>query len=98
MLAHTILIRSSQKHSINETVFLDIGQDYVPSFPQVMQLSDRDMNSLKSILDTARKREDYNLAEMASEKIRNHLQIQTTLPAFEFLEVLLKDYNYLSTN
>jgi hypothetical protein len=49
-------------------------------------------------LDTARKREDYNLAEMASEKIRNHLQIQTTLPAFEFLEVLLKDYNYLSTN
>ena len=98
MLAHTILIRSSQKHSINETVFLDIGHDYVPSFPQVMQLSDRDMNSLKSILDTARKREDYNLAEMASEKIRNHLQIQTTLPAFEFLEVLLKDYNYLSTN
>ena len=78
--------------------FLDIGHDYVPSFPQVMQLSDRDMNSLKSILDTARKREDYNLAEMASEKIRNHLQIQTTLPAFEFLEVLLKDYNYLSTN
>ena len=69
-----------------------------PLSPQVMQLSDRDMNSLKSILDTARKREDYNLAEMASEKIKNHLQIQTTLPAFEFLEVLLKDYNYLSTN
>ena len=63
-----------------------------------MQLSDRDMNSLKGILDTARKKGDYNLAEMASEKIKNHLKIQTTLSPFEFLEVLLKDYNYLSAN
>ncbi len=98
MLAHTILIRTSEKHSINDTVFLDISDKYVPSFPQVMQLSDRDINSLKGILDTAKKRGDYNLAEMASNKIRNHLNIQTPLSPFDFLEVLLKDYNYLSAN
>jgi hypothetical protein len=63
-----------------------------------MQLSDRDINSLKGILDTAKKRGDYNLAEMASNKIRNHLNIQTPLSPFDFLEVLLKDYNYLSAN
>jgi hypothetical protein len=63
-----------------------------------MQLSDRDINSLKSILDTAKKRHDFHLAEMASEKIKNHLQIRTTLSPFDFLEVLLKDYNYLSVN
>lgn len=98
MLAHTLLIRSSERHSIQDTVFLNISDNYIPSFPQVMQLSDRDMNSLKGILDTARKRSDYNLAEMASEKIKNHLKIQTTLSPFDFLEVLLKDYNYLSAN
>ena len=98
MLAHTLLIRSNQKHTVHDTVFLNVGDNYIPSFPQVMQLSDRDMNSLKGILDTARKRSDYNLAEMASEKIKNHLKIETTLSPFDFLEVLLKDYNYLSAN
>lgn len=98
MLAHTLLIRASQKHSIQDTVFLNIEDSYKPSFPQVMQLSDRDMNSLKSILDTARKRGDFNLAAMASEKIKNHLKIETSLSPFDFLEILLKDYNYLSTN
>lgn len=98
MLAHTLLIRSSQKHSIQETVFLNIEDSYKPSFPQVMQLSDRDMNSLKSILDTAKRKGDFNLAEMATEKIKSHLKIETSLSPFEFLETLLKDYNYLSSN
>ena len=98
MLAHTILIRSSQKLTIEDTVFLDIEQSYIPSFPEVMKLSDRDINSLKSILDTARRKHDYKLAEMASEKIKNHLHIETSLSPFDFLEVLLKDYNYLSVH
>src|SRR5215203_628203 len=98
MLAHTLLIKASQKHSIQDTVFLNIADNYRPSFPQVMQLTDRDMNSLKSILDTAKKRGDFNLASMASDKIKNHLKIETNLSPFEFLEILLKDYNYLSAN
>jgi uncharacterized RDD family membrane protein YckC len=98
MLGHTLLIKSSQKHSIHDTVFLNIADTYKPSFPQVMQLSDRDMNSLKSILDTAKKRGDFNLAALASDKIKNHLKIETSLSPFDFLEILLKDYNYLSAN
>lgn len=98
ILAHTLLINTRQNESINDTIFLDISDKYVPSFPQVMQLSDRDINSLKGILDTARKRHDFNLAELASNKIQRHLNIETTLSPFDFLEVLLKDYNYLSAN
>ena len=98
ILAHTLLIDTRQKENIGDTVFLEVSESYVPSFPQVMQLSDRDINALKSILDMARKRGDYNMAETASQKIRNHLRIDTTLSPFDFLEVLLKDYNYLSAN
>ena len=98
MLAHTFVINTTRQRSIDETVFLEVAETYVPSFPQVMQLSDRDINALKGILDAARKRNDYNLAEMASQKIRNHLKINTTLPPFDFLQTLLQDYNYLSAN
>jgi uncharacterized RDD family membrane protein YckC len=98
LLAHTLLISTTKEQSISDTVFLEVADSYVPSFPQVMQLSDRDINSLKGILDTARKRHDFDLAEMASEKIKSHLKIDTTLSPYDFLETLLKDYNYLSAN
>jgi hypothetical protein len=97
LLANTMLIETKQKEDISNTIFQEVADSYVPSFPQVMRLSDRDINALKAILDTARKRQDYDMAEMAAIKIRNHLQIETSLSAYDFLDVLLKDYNYLST-
>ncbi len=96
LLAHTILIKTKQKTSIDDTIFLQIADGYTPSFPQVMQLSDRDVNALKSILDTARKHNDYDLAFNAGEKIKAHLKIETSLSPFDFLEILLKDYNFLA--
>jgi uncharacterized RDD family membrane protein YckC len=98
MLAHTILIRTKENARIEDTIFLQVQENYVPSFPQVMQLSDRDINALKGILDTAKKQSDYHLAERAAEKIKGHLKIDTSMSAFDFLEILLKDYNYLSAN
>src|SRR5215213_5145851 len=79
LLAHTILIKTKQKTSIDDTIFLQVAEGYAPSFPQVMQLSDRDINALKSILDAAKKHGDYNLALNASEKIKAHLHIDTSL-------------------
>ncbi|HMK27532.1 MAG TPA: hypothetical protein VK483_15980, partial [Chitinophagaceae bacterium] len=97
ILAKTILIRTNTKGNIEDTVFMPVADSYVPSFPQIMQLSDRDINAIKSILETSRKKSDFNMAEAASYKIKAHLKIESSLSPFDFLEVLLKDYNYLST-
>lgn len=96
ILAKTILIRIHNKGSIEDTVFIAVADDYVPLYPQIMQLSDRDINAIKNILETARKRNDFNMAAAASEKVKSHLKIDSPLAPFDFLDVLLKDYNYLS--
>lgn len=96
VLAHTILINTRQTQKIADTVFLEVSDSYVPKFPEVMRLSDRDMNTLKSIIDNARKFKDPHMAKLAADKIKRHLNIQTQMPSEEFLEVLMKDYNYLS--
>lgn len=96
ILAHTLVIQSKQKGSLADTVYLALDDGYAAQFPQVMSLSDRDINSVKNILDTSRKRRDYELAERAAEKIKNHLGLQTNLQPFDFLEILLKDYNHLA--
>ena len=97
ILARTILIRTNPKGSIDDTVFVPVADNYVPSYPQIMQLSDKDINAIKSIYESARRRGDLSMAETAAAKIMTHLQIQTQLSPLEFLDVLLKDYNYLST-
>ena len=96
ILAKTILIRTSSKASIEDTVFQEVEESYTPSFPQIMRLSDRDINAIKSILESSRKKNDHIMATSAADKIKNHLQIQTDLDPQVFLEILLKDYNYLS--
>ncbi len=96
ILAKTIVIRINKKEDIENTVFMEVDDNYVPAFPQIMQLSDKDINAIKSILETARKKGDYAMAESAAEKIKAHLKIESAIGAFDFLNVLLKDYNYLS--
>lgn len=96
MLARTILITTRSKASIEETVFQEVEDSYTPSFPEIMRLSDRDINAIKSILQSSRKKDDFALAVAATDKIKAHLQIQTNMDPQEFLDVLLKDYNYLS--
>jgi uncharacterized RDD family membrane protein YckC len=96
ILAKTILIRTHSGGSIEETVFEEVADSYVPSFPQIMQLSDKDINAIKSILETARKKGDLNMAVSAGEKIKTYLKIDSSMSPFDFLDTLLKDYNYLS--
>lgn len=97
ILAHTILIRTNQRRDIEDTVFQEVADSYVPSFPEIMRLSDKDINAIKSILETARRKGDFDMAANASEKIKSHLKIGTSMSPFDFLDTLLKDYNYLST-
>ena len=96
MLAHTIEIRTNSRTSIEETVFQEVADTYTPLFPQIMRLSDKDINAIKNILETSKKRGDFAMAASAAEKIKSHLKIDSAMSPFDFLEVLLMDYNFLS--
>jgi uncharacterized RDD family membrane protein YckC len=98
ILAHTMLISTQQTGAFEDTIYLEVQEGHVPLYPEVMKLSDQNINTLKEIINAIRNQNDYDLAERTAEKIKNHLQITTTLPAAEFLERLLKDYNYISSN
>jgi hypothetical protein len=63
-----------------------------------MQLSDRDINTLKSIIESVKRKNDHELAMKISDRIKSKLKIESDFAPLEFLETLLKDYNYYSTN
>jgi len=96
--AGTVVVDTRIKTYLHETVFVEISEkDYTVHFPEVMKLTDRDINTIKSILDVASRKGDFKLATSAADKIKNHLKIQSNLSPFDFLEKILMDYNYIST-
>lgn len=98
IVAGTIVIDTNPRTSWEDTIFTELEMNYKPRYRQVMQLSDKDINTLKSIIETVRKKSDYELAFNATERIKGRLNIQTDQDPYDFLQTLLKDYNYYATN
>jgi uncharacterized RDD family membrane protein YckC len=97
LVAGTILIDTRNRTSWEDTVFTELADDYQPRYPQVMQLSDKDINTLKSIINTVSRTGDYDLSMRIAERIRTKLTIASDQDSLDFLQTLLKDYNYYST-
>ncbi|MBZ4188538.1 RDD family protein [Niabella beijingensis] len=98
LLAHTIVIRTNKHEDLSNTIFREVREDYVPVFPQVMHISDRDLNIIKNLLDNAHKTHRYDSLKMAADRVKDYLKIETDMEPYQFLDKLLEDYNYLSTN
>lgn len=93
----TVVIDAKAETSINETIYLEIEEpNYEAKFPQVMRLSDRDINGIRNLLALKAARETDQYMIEVSYRIKEVLAIQSDLPPNEFLQQLLQDYNYLT--
>jgi len=94
LAAGTLVIKTRIDTDINDTVFFELTDEYKPHFPEVMRLSDRDMNTIKGVLNNTTRYNNFDVAARLSDKIRSVLNITEYMEPVLFLETLLKDYNY----
>ena len=98
LAAGTVLVNTKSAMSISDTVFMDISnENYKVLFPEVMRLSDGDINTIKTVLMQARKRNNHDMCFRVEAKVKEVLNISSDMYAPDFLEKLLEDYNYLAT-
>lgn len=98
LAAGTVVVDAKTSLGVEDTVFQHISNTaYVVTFPQVMKLSDNDINTIKSVLTQARKTNNYDISTRVEYKVKEVLQIDSRLSSVDFLEKLLEDYNYLAT-
>jgi uncharacterized RDD family membrane protein YckC len=98
LVAGTVVIDKNARTALQETIYLEIEDErYVPMHPQVMQLSDRDINGIRNLLDSKGNSKDTEIyIAQVTHRIREVLNIETTLEPRAFLQQLLKDYNYIT--
>lgn len=96
LAAGTLVIKTKMQTDINDMVFFELDNAYKPKYSQVMRLSDRDMNTIKGVLNNLKLYNNFDVAVRISEKLRTVLNITDYEEPVIFLETLLKDYNYFS--
>jgi len=98
LAANTVVVNTKSVFTVEDTVFMEIQQtNYVVKFPQVLKLSDRDINTIKNVTSMFYKNHNTETCARVSMKVQEVLKIQTDMYAIDFLEKLLADYNYLAS-
>ncbi|SHM99294.1 Uncharacterized membrane protein YckC, RDD family [Chryseobacterium carnipullorum] len=97
MASGTAVISLKNNINISHTILENINNDYVPSFPQVIALSDNDMRIIKDNYTKALKVDDRQIISKLSDKIKSILKLDIDpkkMTERQFINVVIKDYNY----
>ena len=99
MVAGTLVIRTAMRTSLNQTLFVPPVEapQYTVTFPEAAGLTDRDAQLIKDVLLSVYKSGNSLIAFHAVEKIKQVLQVQSAMEPVSFLQILLADYNYLTS-
>jgi uncharacterized RDD family membrane protein YckC len=96
MAAGTAVIGLKDSVNISHTILENLKEDYKPTYPNVIKLSDNDARIIKETFTVAKASKDYQTLIKLRSKIMEvvgikNMQHKTDM---EFIDVILKDYNF----
>ncbi|WP_339917770.1 RDD family protein [Yeosuana marina] len=96
MAAGTAVIALKDKVTINHTILEDLKEDYRPTYPNVIKLSDNDARIIKDTFTVARASRDYQTLIKLRKKLIEVVDIKEVKQKtdIDFIDTILKDYNY----
>lgn len=92
--AGTTVISLKKRVSLKDTLLRDLPEGYSPTFPQVTVFKDAEMQTIKELYDSAKRNGNHNIIVSLSDQIKKVTEIGTVLKPVEFVDVVIKDYNY----
>lgn len=94
LAAGTTVISEKKRISIDDTITADIPINYIPTFPQVTTLTDTDIQTIKNIYTKSKRTDNHKVILKLHIKIIDLLDIKTDIQPFDFIDIIIKDYNY----
>ncbi|WP_353777705.1 RDD family protein [Winogradskyella sp. 3972H.M.0a.05] len=96
--AKTTVISEKQKFSIKDTIIRDLPNDYVPKYSQVLVLSDKDMQTVKTLYDDAVRKGNHNIILNLNNRLVELMDVVPNEKPVDFIAIVIKDYNYYTQN
>ena len=96
MAAKTTVISERRKVSLANTLAVEIPEDYVPKYPQVTILKDRDVQEVKEIYRNARIKGNHKVIIVLAEKLSSLLGVKFDEKPMVFVKRVIEDYNYFT--
>lgn len=99
MVAGTTVVKTKMRTVIEDTLFTPVeAPSYEARYPEVIQLSDSDVQLLKDVVVNYQNTGNYLLVEQAKAKIESILHISNReTNALDFLKLLIADYNHVTS-
>lgn len=99
LAAGTVVIKLKNRVTLNDTIYVELRENYTPTFPQVEKLNDSDMEVIKDVLKALHKTANsiaiFNMADHAKSVIERKMEIDhVAMPPRQFLDMVISDYNY----
>lgn len=94
MAAGTTVISERQRVRFNQTILVDIPEDYVAMYPQVTVFSDAEIRKIKTIYTEARRDADHNIILELSKKVSTLMDVTPQEKPLQFVDRVIADYNY----
>ncbi|WP_397446538.1 RDD family protein [Polaribacter sp. R77954] len=95
IIANTVVITIKDDVQFSQTILENIKESYVPTYPNVIKLSDNDARIIKETFKSATKNNDYKTLMKLRTKIIEVTEIKSNHKSDrDFIDTILKDYNY----
>lgn len=99
LAAHTTVVKLKTEAKLEDTILRATPVNYEVKFPQVSALTDKDIAIVKAVLDMNYKKPDLimyeDMLQKTKEAVEKKIGISSNLQPISFLDIVLKDYNYL---
>ncbi|MEQ8362378.1 MAG: RDD family protein [Cyclobacteriaceae bacterium] len=98
VVAGTSVVKlTEQKEITSSEIFVSPEETYVPTFQQVIQLTENDIELIQRALEVNRDLGNAQPLMVVTERIKSLLGIQTDLPPIKFLYTIIKDFNHITS-
>ena len=94
--AGTVVISTKNKTKVSHTILEEVDDTYVPVFTNVTLLSDKDIRLIKETFYIAKRSNDFKTLKALRDKVDSILLTNSELYDNQYLETVLKDYNYFT--
>lgn len=93
IVAGTLVVSTKQFDKLEHTAYKSISENYIPTYPTAINLSNQDIRTLKEVL--ANKSENsFSLVTEAAQRVETILDVKKSGSSRSFLNIVIDDYNY----